>query len=199
MRQEALRACRPLLLSLPGVPGVLSPPPGDRRLVLLSPAHVPPPPGAAPLAAPLAAFLAEAAAAGAPQGEAPPRLLSHVQLRTYAQLPAAEALRLLLPPGVAPPASFEEVGRLLHLNLRAEQLPWARLIGAVLLDKGAPRTRTVLNKLGAIDSQFRVPQLQLLAGEASLEARPPVARAPPVPLSPRLADGGERARMYFPA
>lgn len=54
---------------------------------------------------------------------------------------------------------------MLHLNLRSEQLPWARLIGAVLLDKGAPRVATVVNKAGPVGGPFRTAPLVLLAGE----------------------------------
>lgn len=85
----------------------------------------------------------------------------HVQ--QYADMTAAGALRLLLPEDVPVPSSFEEVGHIIHLNLRDVQRPWGRLIGAVLLDK-CPRARTVVNKLGTLTGPHRTFALQLLAG-----------------------------------
>ena len=54
------------------------------------------------------------------------------------------------------------------VNLREEQLPHKRLIGQVLLDKNAPRVRTVVNKLAEITDEYRVFPMEVLAGEESL-------------------------------
>jgi len=75
------------------------------------------------------------------------------------------------------PSSFETVGHIAHVNLRDEQLPFKFLIGRVLLDKNESRIKTVLNKVGVIDSEFRVPTFELLAGEVSLEACPNSTRS----------------------
>ena len=66
------------------------------------------------------------------------------------------------------PGSFETVGHIAHLNLRDELAAYKHVIGRVLLDKN-PRLRTVVNKVGSIDSEFRVPAWELLAGDTSLE------------------------------
>jgi tRNA (guanine37-N1)-methyltransferase len=134
------------------------------RRVLLSPDLVPPAVAAAsaPPSPALAAFLADAASGAS--------LVAHSLTLPYASLSAAAALRALLPPGVAPPAAFEEVGHIVHLNLRAPQLPWARLIGAVLLDK-CSRARTVVNKASELAGPHRTFALQLCAGEARYTAR----------------------------
>ena len=105
---------------------------------------------------------------------------------------AAPALhrQALLPPGVDVPASFETVGHIAHLNLRDELLPHKYVIGRVLLDKNT-KIKTVLNKVrrlgaaarsstrlsdtrqvGTIESEFRVPSFEVIAGETSLEVRP---------------------------
>ena len=59
-------------------------------------------------------------------------------------------------------------GHVAHLNLRDELLPYKRTIGAVLLEKNHPRIRTIVNKVGSIQNQFRVPRLEVLAGDACL-------------------------------
>lgn len=166
--QEALRTCRPLLLGVAGLSAVVDAP-GERRLVLLSPVLVPPPPhGPLP---PLLDHFLQLAAASAPPGEPPVQLVEREQERAYEQLPAGEALAALLPEGVPAPSSWEEVGHILHLNLREEQRPWGRLIGQVLLDKCAPRIATVVSKLGALRGEFRTFDWELLAGEPRYQAR----------------------------
>jgi tRNA (guanine37-N1)-methyltransferase len=166
--QDALSQLRPLLLGAPGVRAVVAAPPGappELRRVLLSAQAVPPAVASGDAALPprLAAFLA------APR-DAPATLVRHELRLPYDAMSAAVALRLLLPAGVAAPSSFEEVGHIVHLNLRAPQLPWARLIGAVLLDKSA-RAATVVNKAGELEGPHRTFALQLLAGEARYGAR----------------------------
>ena len=67
------------------------------------------------------------------------------------------------------PSSFETIGHIAHLNLRDEQLPHKHLIAQVLLDKNAPRIRTVLNKLGTITNEYRVFAHEVLAGPPELD------------------------------
>lgn len=83
----------------------------------------------------------------------------------YANLPADEVLRALLPAGVEVPSGFETVGHLAHLNLRPEQLPYKHRIGQVLLDKSNSNLKTIINKTGVIETQFRTFPMELLAGE----------------------------------
>lgn len=61
-------------------------------------------------------------------------------------VPCPWRVQRLLPAGVDAPTSFETVGHIAHVNLRAEQLPHRQLIGAVLLDKN-PQLRTIVNKV----------------------------------------------------
>lgn len=82
----------------------------------------------------------------------------------FDQLTTGEVLRQLLPPGMDIPSAFETAGHLAHVNLRDEQLPYRELIGQVILAKN-PHLRTIVNKVGVIDSTFRHFQLEVIAGE----------------------------------
>lgn len=82
----------------------------------------------------------------------------------YDHLTASEALRKLLPEDIEVPSSFETVGHIVHLNLKEKSLPYRYIIGKVILDKN-PRIRTVVNKIGSIENQWRVFDMELIAGE----------------------------------
>ncbi|GLI67579.1 hypothetical protein VaNZ11_011812 [Volvox africanus] len=92
----------------------------------------------------------------------------HPVVLDYGMLSADAVLKRLLPAGVDAPSSFETIGHIAHLNLREEQLPFRFLIGAVLLDKN-PHLRTVVNKVGSIENEFRVFQMEVIGGESRLE------------------------------
>lgn len=79
-----------------------------------------------------------------------------------------EILSATLPDGMDVPSSFETIGHIAHLNLRSEHEPFKHLIGSVILDKN-PAIKTVVNKVGAIESTFRFFQMELLAGEDRLQ------------------------------
>ena len=86
----------------------------------------------------------------------------------YEHLSVEEVLRTLLSsvlkPGEEPPTSYEQVGHVAHLNLKDAFLPWAGVIGQVMLDKNAV-LRTVVNKTGMIDTVFRTFPMEVVAGE----------------------------------
>lgn len=82
---------------------------------------------------------------------------------------AEYVLKQLLPDGMETPSAFEQVGHVAHVNLREEFLPYKYTIAKVIADKNL-RIRTVVNKVGAIDSMFRVPNWELLYGDADLKA-----------------------------
>ncbi|XLU18829.1 hypothetical protein S245_054895, partial [Arachis hypogaea] len=52
-----------------------------------------------------------------------------------------------------------------HLNLHEELLPYKDVIAKVIFDKNYPRIKTVVNKVGTITNEFRVPEFEVLAGE----------------------------------
>eukprot|EP00899_Mesostigma_viride_P016586 jgi/Mesvir1/24929/Mv16908-RA.2 len=97
-------------------------------------------------------------------------LVQHVLTLDFDYWSADYILRQLLPEGVEVPSSFETIGHVAHVNLRDELLPFKQLIGQVLLLKNQPRIRSVVNKVSSIENEFRVPQIELLAGDADLEA-----------------------------
>ncbi|GAB2215996.1 hypothetical protein Droror1_Dr00023762 [Drosera rotundifolia] len=82
-------------------------------------------------------------------------------------------LKQILPPGVEVPSSFETIVKYLklfmchiaHLNITEDLLAYKDLIAKVIYDKNYPRIRTILNKVGSITNEFRVPQFEILAGE----------------------------------
>ncbi|KAI8467486.1 MAG: Met-10+ like-protein-domain-containing protein [Monoraphidium minutum] len=86
----------------------------------------------------------------------------------YRHLTAEQVLRQLLPAGMEVPSSFESIGHIAHLNLKEEALPYKSLIGQVLVDKN-PHITTVVNKLGTIENEYRVFDMEVLAGDPSFE------------------------------
>jgi len=81
---------------------------------------------------------------------------------------AEELLREVLPPSVTVPCSFETIGHICHLNLRDEHMPYKKLIGEIFLEKNA-NIQTVVTKVGTISTEFRVFEMELLAGKNEFE------------------------------
>jgi tRNA (guanine37-N1)-methyltransferase len=65
------------------------------------------------------------------------------------------------------PSGFTITGHIAHLNLRDEFKPYGALIGQVILDKN-PNIRTVVDKVGSIDTVFRTFSMKVLAGDNDL-------------------------------
>lgn len=86
----------------------------------------------------------------------------------YSYWPADHILKKLLPEGSDVPSSFETVGHIAHLNIRDELIPYKHLIGQVILDKNC-NIRTVVNKVGTITNDYRVFQMEVVAGEPQTE------------------------------
>lgn len=55
------------------------------------------------------------------------------------------------------------IGHILHLNLKSHVLPHKKLIGEILLRKNQPLVKTVINKVKAIDNQFRNFHMEVIA------------------------------------
>ncbi|KAG8657436.1 tRNA (guanine(37)-N1)-methyltransferase 1 isoform X1 [Manihot esculenta] len=83
----------------------------------------------------------------------------------YSYWGADHILKQILPPGVEIPSSFETIGHIAHLNIHDELHPYKDVIAKVIYDKNHPRIRTVVNKVGTITNEFRVPKFEILAGE----------------------------------
>lgn len=86
----------------------------------------------------------------------------------YTNLPAASVLAVALPAGTVVPTAFETVGHLAHLNLKEDVIPFKFIVGAVILDKHA-HIKTVVNKTGAIEGEFRVLPMEIIAGDGGTQ------------------------------
>ncbi|EXB37066.1 tRNA (guanine(37)-N1)-methyltransferase 2 [Morus notabilis] len=86
----------------------------------------------------------------------------------YSYWGADHILKQILPPGVEVPSSFETIGHIAHLNIHGELLPFKDVIAKVIYDKNYPRIKTVVNKVGTITNEFRVPKFEVLAGENNM-------------------------------
>ena len=86
----------------------------------------------------------------------------------YDDMSAHEVLQQLLPNDVMIPGGFETVGTIAHLNLHKNQLPYKEIIGQVLLDKNKT-IKTVVNKTDKLNNVFRTPELEIIAGEKTLD------------------------------
>lgn len=87
-------------------------------------------------------------------------------IHEYEYFTAEEILAKMLPEGVEIPRSYEQVGHVCHLNLRDCQLPYRFQIAQVILDK-VKNLRTVVNKVGKIETEFRTFEMELLGGDPS--------------------------------
>ncbi|KAL9952179.1 hypothetical protein ACROYT_G039394 [Oculina patagonica] len=87
----------------------------------------------------------------------------------YEHWTAEQVLRAVLPAEITEvPSSFETIGHIAHVNLRASQLDYKKLIGQVLLDKNSPQIKTVVNKTDTIHDVFRFFKMEVIAGENNL-------------------------------
>ncbi|XP_043693496.1 tRNA (guanine(37)-N1)-methyltransferase 2-like isoform X2 [Telopea speciosissima] len=82
----------------------------------------------------------------------------------YSYWSADLILKQILPNGVEVPSSFETIGHIAHINITEELLPFKDVIAKVIYDKNQPRIKTVVNKVGTITNEFRVPKFEILAG-----------------------------------
>ena len=82
--------------------------------------------------------------------------------RHYKDQSAEEILRKLLPIEEIP-SGFEIVGTLCHLNLKPDVLPYKYWIGKILMDTHHT-LKTVLTKVGTIETVYRTFDYEILAG-----------------------------------
>jgi tRNA (guanine37-N1)-methyltransferase len=78
-----------------------------------------------------------------------------------------EVLKELLPPDIDEiPSGFETVGDIAHMNLTGKLFDYRYLIGQIVLEKN-PTIKTVVTKIGQIESTFRFYDLDCIAGNDS--------------------------------
>ncbi|KAH7855394.1 hypothetical protein Vadar_024339 [Vaccinium darrowii] len=81
-------------------------------------------------------------------------------------------LKHILPPGLEAndflckclPFYYTLLCHIAHLNISDELLPFKDVIAKVIYDKNHPRIKTVVNKVGTITNEFRVPKFEVLMG-----------------------------------
>ncbi|KAG9143724.1 hypothetical protein Leryth_018878 [Lithospermum erythrorhizon] len=83
----------------------------------------------------------------------------------YSYWGADHILKQILPRGLEIPSSFETIGHVAHLNITDDLLPYKNVIAKVIYDKNYPRIKTIVNKVGTITNEYRVPKFEILAGE----------------------------------
>jgi tRNA (guanine37-N1)-methyltransferase len=84
----------------------------------------------------------------------------------YQQQSISRILSKLLPSGAQPPPTgFEQIGHVIHLNLKEKHMPYKKLIGSVLLDRLSPKIQSVVNKVGEVSGPYRTYDMELLAGK----------------------------------
>lgn len=88
-----------------------------------------------------------------------------VQL-SYENFSMQEVLKEVLPKGIEVPGGFEMVGDIAHMNLLKSQMEHKKIIGEVIMDKN-PMLRSVVTKIGHIESTFRFYDLECIAGDSS--------------------------------
>ncbi len=97
------------------------------------------------------------------------------------------------------PASFQRLGHIVILRLHRELYPYKKIIGEAAL-VCAPGTKTACLNTGKIDSEFRQPNVEYLAGEKHLEVdhheHGCVFRFDVTKLMWSMGNMNERKRMY---
>ena len=85
----------------------------------------------------------------------------------YQHFNVTQILRSILPETISDTdivSSFEIVGHIAHLNLKECHAEYKNIIGQIILDKN-PCIKTVVNKTGIINSEFRFFDMEVIAGD----------------------------------
>uniref|UniRef100_A0A0D9VI25 tRNA (guanine(37)-N1)-methyltransferase n=1 Tax=Leersia perrieri TaxID=77586 RepID=A0A0D9VI25_9ORYZ len=90
--------------------------------------------------------------------------LSDIQEKVYASLKQLCVIDIV-PYTLTLGYSYWGAGHVAHLNIPDDLLPYKDVIAKVIYDKNYPRIQTVVNKVGTITNEFRVPKFEILAGK----------------------------------
>ena len=84
----------------------------------------------------------------------------------YNQQSIHKTLASILPTEALPaPTGFEQIGHVIHLNLKKKHFPHRYMIGEILLDRFQPIIQTIVNKVGEVSGPFRTYDMEVLAGK----------------------------------
>ncbi|PRP75835.1 putative tRNA (guanine-N(1)-)-methyltransferase [Planoprotostelium fungivorum] len=100
-------------------------------------------------------------------------LIQHDLHLDYSNFTTDQVLKRILPSHLSEkgvPSAFEVIGHIAHVNLRPEYDEYKHQIAQVIMDKN-PALKTVVNKTGKIENEFRVFPMEFLAGEETLETQ----------------------------
>ena len=70
------------------------------------------------------------------------------------------------PEALPPPSGFEEIGHIIHVNLRKQHLPYKFDIGRIMLSKFGKKIRTVVNKVGEVGGPYRTYDFEIIASSS---------------------------------
>lgn len=99
-------------------------------------------------------------------GFKPDDLVSREIETGYDNYNAHEIINCIIPDDCAF-SGFTQTGKIIHVNLKNELLPYKQVIGQVLLEK-VKNCETVVNKLQTIENAFRTFNMEVLAGSDDL-------------------------------
>ena len=80
-----------------------------------------------------------------------------------------DVMRKLIPAPLEPPSSFESIGHIAHFNLKEDVWRYRFLVGQAMLDK-FPQYRTIVSKIGTLNTPFRTFSMEVLAGDHDFAA-----------------------------
>ncbi|XP_018909653.2 tRNA (guanine(37)-N(1))-methyltransferase isoform X2 [Bemisia tabaci] len=86
---------------------------------------------------------------------------------TYDNWKPDDLFRTIIPPEVGSFSSYSIIGQIIHINLKDHLVDYKHVIGQILFDK-IPTCKTVVNKIGSINNEYRTFNMEVLCGSPDL-------------------------------
>ena len=74
-------------------------------------------------------------------------------------------MRKYIPEHIQLPTSYETIGKLVHMNLKSEQMEYKNIIGESFLLKTYPKIKTFITKTAEISNEFRTFPMEVIEGK----------------------------------